>query len=229
MLPMECEAEYRIYRGDYFCGRTKFICCALQFTNYDLYEGFDNSFADSSLATDSEEKKNRDRGSKEKKRRKSARDRKRRFRDRLKRKRRIKRTIRKIMREIRKILNKSFRNGTAARKKKTKQLKRFIKQMKQRYIKERRIVKDIHETELIKIDAALQKRLNEIRGMNQEYVNNQTFRDIIVNGSISRQNVKMLMKAYPDLADVINTRRTGKEKPPKDYLEYDIEYGYLYY
>ncbi|CAH2241697.1 uncharacterized protein LOC120632240 [Pararge aegeria] len=229
MLPMECEAEYRIYRGDYFCGRTKFICCALQVTNYDLYGGFDVSFADSSLETDSEEKKNRDRGSKERKRRKRAKERRQRLRDRLKRKRKIKRTIRKITREIRKILNRSFRNGTTARKKKTKQLKKFIKELKHRYMKERKTVKDIHEMELIKIDAALQKRLNEIRGLNQEYVKNQTFRDVIINGSISRHNMNMLMKAHPELANVLNTRRSGNVRSPQDYLEYDIEYGYLYY
>lgn len=229
MLPMECEAEYRIYRGDYFCGRTNFVCCAIQVSNYDLYAGFDVSFADSSLATDSEEKKNRDRGSKERKRRKKARDRKRRVRERFKRKRKIKRTIRKITREIRKILNRSFRNGTTARKKKTKQLKKFIKEMKKRFIKERKTVKDIHEMELIKIDAALQKRLNEIRGMHQEYVKNQTFRDIIVNGSINRHDMKMLMSKYPDLADVFKTRRSGNVQRRPDYLDYDIEYGYLYY
>ncbi|XP_045776948.1 uncharacterized protein LOC123875252 [Maniola jurtina] len=229
MLPMECEAEYRIYRGDYFCGRTKFICCALEVTNYDLYAGFDVSFADSSLATDTEEKKGKNKGSKERKRRKRARDKKRRLRERLKRKRKIKRTIRKIMREIRKILNRSYRNGTTARKKKTKQLKKFIKELKKRYRKERKSVKDIHEMELIKIDAALQNRLNEIRGMNRDFISNQTFRDIIVNGTINRQNMKMLMKAYPDLADVFKSRRSGTVRSPRDYLEYDIEYGYLYY
>ncbi|XP_050354481.1 uncharacterized protein LOC126776214 [Nymphalis io] len=228
MLPMECEAEYRIYRGDYFCGRTKFICCALQITTYDMYAGIDVSFADSSLATDSEEKKNRNRGSKERKRRKKGRDRKRRLRERKKRKRRIKRTIRKIIREISKVLNRSFRNGTTARKRKTKQLKKFIKEMKKRYIKDRKAVQDIHELELTKIDAGLLKRLNEIKDMNQQYARNSSFRNIAVNGTISRQNKKMLIEAYPDLMSMLKTRRREPIKP-KDYLEYDIEYGYLYY
>lgn len=228
MLPMECEPEYRIYRGDYFCGRTKFICCALQVTNYDLYAGFDVSFADSDLDTDSDEKKNRERSSKERKRRRKRRDRKRRLRERNKRKRKIKKTIRRIVREIRKILNRSFRNGTTARKRKTKQLKKFIEDMKKQYIKERKAVQDIHETELIKIDAALQKRLNEIKSMNQQYIKNATFRDIVVNGTISKQNARMLVAAYPELADMLDTRRSGSRKQ-KDYLDYDIEYGYLYY
>ncbi|CAG9565675.1 unnamed protein product [Danaus chrysippus] len=229
MLPMECEAEYRIYRGDYFCGRTKFICCALQITNYDLYGGFDVSFADSSLATDSEEKRNKDRGSKERKRRKRIGERKKRLRQRMKRKRRIKRTIRRIIREIRKILNRSFRNGTTARKRKTKQLKKFIKDMKKQYIKERKAVKDIHEMELIKIDAALQKRLTEIRGVNQEFIKNSTFRDIVVNGTINKQNARILMDAYPELKEFLQTRRKGVGENPRDHLDYDIEYGYLYY
>lgn len=228
MLPMECEPEYRIYRGDYFCGRTKFICCALQLTNYDLYAGFDVSFADSDLDTDSDEKKSRERSSKERKRRRKRRDRKRRLRERNKRKRKIKKTIRRIVREIRKILNRSFRNGTTARKRKTKQLKKFIEDMKKQYIKERKAVQDIHEKELIKIDAALQKRLNEIKAMNQQYIKNVTFRDIVVNGTISKQNARMLLAAYPELADMLDTRRRGSRKP-KDYLDYDIEYGYLYY
>ncbi|XP_034834144.1 uncharacterized protein [Maniola hyperantus] len=230
MLAMECEAEYRIYRGDYFCGRTNFICCALEVTNYDLYAGFDVSFADSSLATDTEEHKTRNKSSKERKKRKRSRDRKRRLRERLKRKRKIRRTIRKIMREIRKILNRSYRNGTTARKKKTKHLKKFIEELKKRYRKERKTVRDIHEMELIKIDAALQKRLNDILGVNREFISNQTFRDIILNGTINKQNLKILMKAYPDL---FKSRRTGSgggtARSPRDYLEYDIEYGYLYY
>ncbi|XP_047512708.1 uncharacterized protein LOC125054722 [Pieris napi] len=226
MLPMECESEYRIYRGDYFCGRSNFVCCALQMTTYDLYTGFDVSFEDSDLATDTDEKRNRNRGSKEKRRRKKRREQKRRRRERLKRKRKIKRDIRKIIREITKILNRSFRNGTTERKRKTKQLKKFIKEMKKKYKKDRRAVKDIHEMEMIKVDAALQKRLNEIRGMNEEYVKNSTFRDIIINGTISKKNVRLLMNAYPELQQLLHTRRSGR---PPDYLEYDIEYGLLYY
>ncbi|MFB9840646.1 hypothetical protein, partial [Actinoallomurus acaciae] len=47
MLSLECDSELRIYRGDYFCGRTQFVCCGLQLTSYDMYQGFDVSFADS--------------------------------------------------------------------------------------------------------------------------------------------------------------------------------------
>ncbi|XP_050682067.1 uncharacterized protein LOC126977341 [Leptidea sinapis] len=226
MLPLECEAEYRIYRGDYFCGRTKFICCALLVSNYDLNAGFDVSFTASSLATSSDEKKNRDRGTKESNRRKKRRDQKRRRRQRIKRKRAIKRTIRKIINEITKILNRSFRNGTSARKKKTKQLKKFIKYLKKKHKKDRKSVKELHEMEMINIDAALQKRLDEIRAMNKEYISNSTFRDIIVNGTINRKDLRMLMRSHPELNDLVDARRSAKKT---DRKAFDVELGFLYY
>ncbi|XP_072929549.1 uncharacterized protein [Epargyreus clarus] len=230
MLPMECEAEYRIYRGDYFCGRTQFICCALQLTTYDMYQGFDVSFADSSLETDSEEKRNRDRGSKERKRRKKLRDQRRRRLERLRRKRKMRRNIRKIVREIQKILNRSYRNGTTEKKRRTRQLKKFVKMLKKKYKEERKVIKDLHEMDLIKADVAVQEKLNQIKAMNQQFIKNGTFRDIIVNGTINTKDALLLMKAYPDLAEAFRTRRRGVDvKRPRDYLDYDIEYGYLYY
>ncbi|XP_063831071.1 uncharacterized protein LOC135080350 [Ostrinia nubilalis] len=229
MLPMECESEYRIYRGDYFCGRTQFVCCALQLTTYDMYQGFDVSFADSSLATDSEEKRNREMGSKERRRKKKAREKRRRRRQRLKRKRQIKRNIRKIIKEIKRILNRAYRNGTTERKRKTKQLKKFIKSLKKQYKKDRYAVKNIHEYELLKIDEELQKKLKQIMGLNKDFISNSTFRDIIVNGTVTKEGVRMLVEAYPELRPIIDrTRRNNYEDRP-DYLEYDIEYGLLYY
>lgn len=197
-----------------------------------MYQGFDVSFADSGLSTDSEEKKNRGKGSKERNRRRKKREKRRRKRDRLQRKRKIKKNIRKIIREIRKILNKAYRNGTTARKKKTKQLKNFIKDLKKRYKKDRKSVKDIHEEELITIDATLQGKLNQIRNVNQDFMKNSTFRDIIVNGTTGKAGARMLVQAYPDLAVYladktrrVNSRRMGGS----DNLDYDIEYGMLYY
>ncbi|KAJ0173481.1 hypothetical protein K1T71_010630 [Dendrolimus kikuchii] len=229
MLPMECDAEYRIYRGDYFCGRTQFVCCALELHTYDMYQGFDVSFADSSLSTDSEERKNRNRGSKERRRRKRRKERKKRRRQRQKRKRKIKKNIRKIIREIRKILNRSYRNGTTQRKRKTKQLKKFIKDLKRQYRKDRQSVKTIHETDMIKIDTALQQKLNQLMSMNRDFIRNSTFRNIVVNGTINKQGARMLVQAYPELSSYIDARRTGDVDEPQDYLEYDIEYGLLYY
>ncbi|XP_030033598.2 uncharacterized protein LOC115449845 [Manduca sexta] len=228
MLPMECEPEYRIYRGDYFCGRTQFVCCAIQQSTYDMYQGFDVSFADSSLSTDSDEKKNRGKGSRERRQHKKRRDKRKRRRERHKRKRNIKRNIRKIVKEIRKILSRTYRNGTSERKRKTRQLKRFIKELKKQYRKDRQAVKDIHETELIKVDAALQKRLDHIMELNHNFIRNSTFRDIVVNGTITRQGARMLVQAYPELSSYFNMRRRGNEERPRDYLEYNVDYGMVY-
>lgn len=232
MLPMECDSEYRIYRGDSFCGHTEFVCCSLQYNNYDLYQGMDLSFAGSGFSTDSDDSsKSNSRSRRRKKKRKKERKRKK---DRLRRKRKIKKKIRKIIAEIRKILNKSYRNGTAARKKKTKQLKKFIKDLKKRYKKDRESVKDIHEIETIKIDVALHKKLTQIKDLNREFMLNSTFRDIIESGKTNKQGARMLLQAYPDLATYFNdkTRRYSRSKTgneTKDHLDYDIEYGMLYY
>lgn len=196
-----------------------------------MYQGFDVSFADSGVSTDSEEKRNRGKGSKEKNRRRKKRERRRRKRDRLRRKRKIKKNIRKIIREIRKILNRAYRNGTTARKKRTKQLKKFIKELKKKYKKDRNSVKDIHEEDLIKLDAALQKRLNQFRDVNQDFLKNSTFRDIVVNGTMNKQGARMLLQAYPDLAVYLadKTRRNARRTGDAADHDYDVEYGMLYY
>ncbi|XP_013192078.2 uncharacterized protein LOC106136165 [Amyelois transitella] len=228
MMPMECDAEYRIYRGDYNCGRTQFVCCALQLTAYDMYQGFDLSFEDSGLATDSKEKRGKAKGSKESFKKHKAREKRRRQAARKRRKRLIRRQIKKIQREIRKIINRQDRNASKARKRKTKQLKKFIEMLKRQYKKDQKAVQDIHEHEIIKIDDALMKKLNEILQMNQDFIKNETFRDIIVNGTLNRQMARMLMEAYPELESYINVnvkRRSGS----LDYLDYDVEYGMFYY
>lgn len=233
MLAMECEPEYRIYRGDFQCGRTKYVCCALQLTNYDMYQGFDLSFEDSGLTSDSEEIRNRNKNSAERRRKRKERDRKRRRKARQKRKKKIKKNIRKIIRQIRKILNKQYRNGTTQKKRKTKQLKKFIKKLKRQYKNDRKSVKNVHEIELVKIDSKLLIKLQEMKKMNQNFVSNATFRDIIMNGTISRQGARMLVEAYPELMPyfIDKTRRGGggpgdDQQEPKDY---DVEYGMLYY
>lgn len=228
MLPIECEAEYRIYRGDSFCGRTQFVCCALQETNYDMYQGFDLSFENSDIKTDSDEVRNRNLGSRERGQRKRARQKRRRRRQRLKRKRVIKRHIKKIIKLIRKILSKSHRNSTSAKKKKTKQLKEFVNYLKKQYKRQRKAIKNIHELELTNIDKQLQQKIDQIRIMNEGFIRNSTYRDIIVNGTVNPKAVRMLLNAYPELAAKLDpTRRSNNPKP--DYLDYDIEYGLLYY
>ncbi|XP_075982812.1 uncharacterized protein LOC142981042 [Anticarsia gemmatalis] len=237
MLPMECDAEYRIYRGDYFCGRTQYVCCSLKITNYDMYQGFDLSFADTSFSTDSEEKRAREAGSKENRKRKRRRDRRRREKERSRRKRRIKRKIKKIVREIRKILNKAYRNGTEHRKKRTKLLKRYIKDLKRQYRQDRKRVRDLHLNDMVKISHDLLIKIEQVRAVNKNFLLNDTFREIVMEGSISRQGARMLAEAYPELEPYLKgqLRRDGgglaevEGANKEDYLEYDIEYGALYY
>lgn len=196
-----------------------------------MYQGEDLSFEDSELSTDSEEKKNRGGGGSGDKKRKGSKKRsQKRRREREKRKKTIKKNIKKIVKEIRKILDKTYRNGTNSRKKKTKQLKKFVKNLKKKYKQDRQAVKDVHEVELIKIDNDLMKRLNDIRVMNDNFIKNATFRDIVVNGTINKQGARMLIEAYPELTPYFRgiTRRSG-DGVKKDYLDYDIEYGMLYY
>lgn len=237
MMAMECEPEYRIYRGDFQCGRTTFVCCSLQISNYDMNQGFDVSFEDSALTTDEDEQRNRGKGSREKKRKRKQQDRKRRRKARLKRKKKIKNNIKKIIREIRKILKKQYRNGTSERKRKTKVLKKFVKDLKKRYKQDRKSVKNIHEINLVKIDSKLYNKLNEIRELNENFVTNATFRDIIVNGTLDKRGARMLVEAYPDLlpyfTDTTRRRAVAVDSAgnllKEHYMDYDVEYGMLYY
>lgn len=253
MLQAECDGEYRIYRGDYFCGRSPYVCCALVATNYDMYQGLDLSFEGSSFQTDSNEKQRGNQKKKtEKKKRESKKRKRKRERDR--RKRKIEKSIRKIVKEIRSILTKAYRNGTAQRKKKTRELKRFIEIMKRQYRKDRKAVVNVHEYELVKIDEKLQSKLDKIKGVNEKFMSNDTFRDIIVNGTVNKEKLRTFLREHPDLASYFKHRRTGlnlkpsvieldsksevekseKEetepeiKKPK-VLDYDVEYGMLYY
>lgn len=250
MLPAECEPEYRIYRGDIHCGNTMYICCAIVGTKYDLYNGLDISFEDSEFGTDTNEliHQNEDASKKDR-----SKDRNKRKRDREKRKKKILRKIRKIVKEIRKILGNAYKNATSERKKRTKQLKKFIESMKKQYKKDRQAVAKVHDTDMIKIDDNLKAKLDHIKGLNENFMTNETFRNIIVNGSLSKRKLKRLLRSYPDLAKYMkqkrrsslkNKRRSGidltigvdsgdrahqsaKLKPDKP--DYDVEYGMLYY
>lgn len=228
MLAMECEAEYRIYRGDMYCGRTSFVCCALEATTYDMYQGFDVSLEDKGFSTDTDEirnRENKDKGKehfrKDKKKRKDARAR---------RKKKIKKTISHIVKEISKILNKLYRNSSRQRKTRSRQMKKLIQKLKKEYKKDRLAVKDLHEEYMIKIDAALMKKLIEIRDMNNNFMHNATFASIVVNGTMSKEGARMLIQAYPELETYISqARRNSGGNNTGDYLEYDVEYGFLYY
>lgn len=212
MLAVECEPEYRIYRGDYFCGRTSYVCCALLVTNYDMYQGLDMSFEGSSFQTDSNEKDREDNKKKDKKKRSS--QKRKRKRERNKRKKKIQKSIKRIVKEIRSILNKAYRNGTSQRKKKTRELKRLIELMKRQYRKDRKAVVNVHESELVKIDEKLQAKLDKIKGVNENYMANDTFRDIVVNGTINKAKLRNFLRTHPELAELFKHRRTGLNLKP---------------
>lgn len=132
------------------------------------------------------------------------------------------------MKEIQKILNRTYRNGTTARRKKTKQLKKFIKYMKKNYKKNRHAVRDIHERDLLAIDTRLEQKLKNVNTMNKDFMHNKTFRDIVVNGTVTDETAKMMIEAYPELKNRFKLfRRSGQYRRPLD--DYDIEYGLLYY
>lgn len=228
MLSMECEPEFRIYRGDFYCGRTSFVCCALEVTSYDMYQGFDVSFEDKSLSSDTEEMKHRDDADTKKK--DFHKDKKKRKNARTKRKKKIKRNIKRIVKEINKILNKIYQNASKQRKTKSKQMKKLIQKLKKEYKKDRLAVKDLHEEYMIKIDAALMMKIHQIKDLNKNFMNNSTFASIVVNGTMSKAGARMLIQAYPELSTYITeARRTSNGNNTADYLDYDVEYGFLYY
>lgn len=227
-MNLECEPEYRIFRGDVYCGRTSFVCCALEATTYDLYQGFDVSFEDKSLSTDTEEfEKRKDKNYKNKK---AIKDKKRRKDARARRKKKIKRKIKKIMFEINKILNRIYQNSSRQKKSRSRQMRKLIKKLKKEYKKNRLAIKDLHEEYLIKIDAALMRKINQIKELNNNFMKNATFASIVVNGTMTKEGARMLIQAYPELTTFVSeTRRTSDGKNTGDYLDYDVEYGLLYY
>lgn len=228
MLSSECEPEYRIYRGDIYCGRTSFVCCALEATTYDMYQGFDVSFEDKGLSTDTEEMKHRDTDEVAKKGNKK--DKKNRKGARVRRKKKIKRTIKKIINEIQKILDTIYRNASKQKKTRSKQMRKLIQRLKKEYKQNRLAVKDLHEENIIKIDAELMKKILQLKALNDNFMNNATFASIVVNGTMSKEGARMLIQAYPDLATFITeSRRTSDGKNTPDYLDYDVEYGFLYF
>ncbi|XP_063539409.1 uncharacterized protein LOC134748551 [Cydia strobilella] len=200
VLPAECNAEYRIYKGDYFCGRTQWVCCSLNFHTYDLYQGLSVSLEESSMEIDSAVERERAKKKTSKERRKRTdRRRKRRKRLREERKRKIKRAIARIIKEVRRILDRAYKNGSKIRKKKTNTMKKFIKFLKRQYKLDRESAKDIHEMQMMEVDQAFMDKLNQIKELNSDFMTNDTFRNIIVNKTVTLRGAKMLVEAYPEL------------------------------
>ncbi|XP_022817906.1 uncharacterized protein LOC111350519 [Spodoptera litura] len=252
MLAQECDAEYRIYRGDSFCGRTSLVCCALQLSNYDFYHGIDISFGGTSYSSNSQEDAIHIVGSKERKRRLEKKEKERRKHDRARRKKKMQKSIKSIVQEVKTILNKAFKNGTSERQRKINRIRDYINNMKKQYRKDRENLVKLHHDQMIVTDEKFQVKLNQVKGLNQAFMTNDTFRDIIVNGTINKDKLTVLLREQPQLTQYFKTRRSGggepylgpdKEVTGEDKYkherqvmdtksksqEYDVEYGVLYY
>ncbi|KAH9642987.1 hypothetical protein HF086_013548 [Spodoptera exigua] len=237
MRAVECDAEYRIYRGDSFCGRTSLVCCALMLSNYDFNNGIDISFGGTSFSSSDEDyvKAN---DSKEIKKRFIKKTRAKRKQERAIRKMRMQRSIRSIIQEIKTILKHAYNNRTLERKNKVDRIREYIKRMKKQYRQERMNLIKLHHEEQTVLDEKFQSKLNQVRGMNEAFMTNDTFMDIIVNGTVNKSKLMSLLRDHPQLRPYFKTRRLGNGEPyPKlDFMdansenrEYDVEYGVLYY
>ncbi|XP_022818008.1 uncharacterized protein LOC111350608 [Spodoptera litura] len=248
MLNIQCEPEYRIYRGDSFCGKTKFVCCALQLTNYDLYKGLDLSAAGTSFSTDSnEDYYNKILGSREIEHKKNRRERKQRKLDRAKRKKKMIKSIKRIVQEIKSILNKAYSNATNIRQKRTSRIRQMIYKMKEQFRLDRKAVITAHHSELKGKDLALQAKLNRIKNLNEEFMTNDTFRSIIINGTVDKEKLQAVLRQYPQLQEYMKAERrvdggdadTESEETVAQKLKiedanpkmeyYDVEYGMMYF
>lgn len=213
MLAPECDAEYRIYRGDSFCGRTSLVCCALQLSNYDFYHGIDISFGASSYSTTSSDEDMIILGPKERKERQERKAREKRKQERAKRKDRLEKSIKKIVKEVKDILSRAFKNGTMERKKQVDRIREYIKKMKKQYREDRKNLINMHHAEMKVNDEKLQIKLNQIRGLNLAFMTNATFRDIIVNGTVNKEKLIKLLREHPELTQYFQNRRSGGGGP----------------
>ncbi|XP_035449694.2 uncharacterized protein LOC118275733 [Spodoptera frugiperda] len=250
MVQTQCEPEYRIYRGDSFCGQTRFICCALQPTNYDLYHAIDISAAEAgtSYSTDSDDAyRDKVMGSREVSKKRDRRQRRNRKLDRAKRKKKMIKSIKRIIQEIKDILNKAYSNATTVRQKRTTRLQQLVYNMKKQFRLDRKAVISAHHAELKDKDEAFQAKLNGVRGLNNAYMTNDTFRSIIINGTVDKEKLRSVLQQYPQLQEYMKAERRvdggdadtesdeavdlklklTDSKPAMD--EYDLEYGMIYF
>lgn len=224
-LPLECDKEFRLYRADYDCGMTGFVCCNILPAEYDMYQAIDPSFETSiereASSSETEERKGKKKKKDDKKKKKKIR---------AKRKKRIKKAIRKIDRAIKKIVKKLERNTNKERRWKTKQWQEFVKHLKKEYKKEKKQVVAHHSDQMKQIDAELMLRLKQMALLNKKFAENKAFRDMIVTGHLNDRGVRMLIEEYPDMEPMLRSsaRRGGGDV---GHQEYDLtnEYGLLYY
>ncbi|XP_022818081.1 uncharacterized protein LOC111350671 [Spodoptera litura] len=194
-LPGECEPEYRIYRGDYACGRTSFVCCTLLMTNYDLYQGLDISMEVSGSSTDSVEEKERNAkviGHRKRKMERMLVKRKRRQRKRL-----VRDNAKRIVVAFKKILNSAYRNRSAESRKRTRQLLQLIKKMKKEFMNDRTDLVKLHHYDILKMDEMLQAKLNQLPFVNTAFMINDTYRKIVTNEKIDREKLVQFLRSKP--------------------------------
>lgn len=222
MGPQDCDAEFRIYRGDHYCGRSTYVCCALVANKYDVYGGVDISFIGTSFETDSNEAAiNAKTGaSKEIAHKERKRESNKRKIDRNKRKKKIIKTIQKLVTQINQILNAAYRNGTLQKKTRTKDLKQFIAKLKKKFRKDRNAVIDIHHNDVKKMDENLQGTLNKVKSVNSKFMTNDTFRQLVVNGTLNKPLFMAILRSSPDmLSDIQNEMRKDGIDPTKEGID----------
>ncbi|CAH0690346.1 unnamed protein product [Spodoptera exigua] len=208
--PAECDPEYRIYRGDYFCGRTSFVCCTLIMTNYDLYQGLDISMEGSSESTDSSEIKNHNPDEVARKIQKKKH--KKRRRERARKKKLIRNHIKRITRQFKRILNSAYRNRSAETRKKTVALQKFIENMKEEFKKDRISLLKIRHYDVLKMYDKLQAKLNKITSFNENFMNNDTFRNIVLNGDVDKDKLKQYLRSQPEFKKYFKNKRRYRTK-----------------
>ncbi|XP_022818072.1 uncharacterized protein LOC111350664 [Spodoptera litura] len=208
MRPQDCDAEFRIYRGDQYCGKSTYVCCALVANKYDLYGAIDFSFAGSSFETDSNEiLANTKAGvSKEVEIKERKREKYKREVERNKRKKKIIRNIKQVVKEMKSLLNKAFTNRTLEKRTKTKELKQFITNLKKKFKKDRKAVIDVHHHEIRQYDDKLQNKLGKVKYLNENFMTNYTFRELVVNGSLNKPLFMAILRSSPDMMSYIQNK-----------------------
>ncbi|XP_041969370.1 glutamic acid-rich protein-like [Aricia agestis] len=209
MRPEKCPPEYRIYRGDYACGYTTYVCCALQLTGDDTIVPLDASFG-SDFEEDEKKKVAKKKKHSSSKKSRKLQDRRRREEERKKRKKRMERIIKRITRRIKK----AFKGDSKVRKRKTREFKKFLKRLKRKYDESRLLVRDRHREVLNKTDREREERLKEIYKKNKEFI-----RDV----TNWRPEVRVSAEASEDVTETPDDREVNAEDDKEVNAEDDRE------
>lgn len=142
-------------------------------------------------------------------------------------KKKIRHSITHIISEITKYMQKAYRNTTAVRIKKTKELMDLVKKMKKQFRKDKDSIVEAHVFDIINYDLALEESLKNIQGMNEAFMSNKTYRDIIINGTVNKEELRKLQRSHPVLSLFHKSRRMGGDLEPdqtgKEELELERE------